>query len=77
MQKAQSDPSAARASLKKQMTMMSGKSDSSNGLLPLDGLRFNDNSNSVTTETDLGSVKKTLKPEKSLVVPDMIEERSE
>ena len=59
------------------MTMMSGKSDSSNGLLPLDGLRFNDNSNSVTTETDLGSVKKTLKPEKSLVVPDMIEERSE
>ena len=59
------------------MTMMSGKSDSSNGLLPLDGLRFNDNSNFVTTETDLGSVKKTLKPEKSLVVPDMIEERSE
>ena len=77
MRKSQSDPPAARASLKKQMTMMSGKSDSSNGLLPLDGLRFNDNSNSVTTETDLGSIKKAIKPEKSLIVADMIEERSE
>ena len=57
--------------------MASGKSDSSNGLLPLDGLRFNDNSNSVTTETDLGSIKKAIKPEKSLIVADMIEERSE
>ena len=76
MQKAKSDPSAARASQHKQANM-SNKSDESSNLLPLDGLRFNDNTNSVLTETELGSVKKANKPEKSLVVEDMIEERSE
>ena len=59
------------------MAHNSNKSSESNNLLPLDGLRYNDNTNSVLTETELGSVKKANKPEKSLVVEDMIEERSE
>ena len=57
------------------MTLASNKS-SGNALINLDGLRHND-SNSVTTETDLGTGKKQNKQEKSLLVTDMIEERSE
>ena len=57
------------------MTLASNKSDKSNSLLPLDGPKFIENSNTVTTENDLGLTKKGTKPD--LVVADMIEERSE
>ena len=57
------------------MTLASNKSDGSNSLLPLDGLKSIENSNTITTENDLGQNTKGTKPD--LHVADMIEERSE
>ena len=57
------------------MTLASNKSDGSNSLLPLDGLKSIENSNTIATENDLGQNNKGTKPD--LHVADMIEERSE